>query len=292
MAYNRNHIHSSDPYKKLSNNEDKPKNIYYGEVINIDDPTQGGRIQVRVPDLDRKTNNESLPFCYPILPKFFWLYPKVGEVVRVFISDLEKPQSTRHWIGSVISQPQKFEYDNYYNALSTTNIGISAPAAAPRTFPDAEGVFPEIDDVAIIGRFNTDVILRENEIELRAGKHQIDDVLTLNKKNPSTIKITLEDDGSRSSNITIADKVAILSHDGIPEFPTTNINRDVRDKIFNEAHPMARGDVLVEALEIIRRALINHIHAYDKLPADKSNSILDLENIDFEGILQRNIVIN
>ncbi|MFW5847632.1 MAG: hypothetical protein ACOCVF_01755 [bacterium] len=290
--YDRKHIHNSDPYRKLTNNEEKPKNIYYGEVVSIDDSTQGGRIKVRVPDLDKKIRNESLPYCYPMLPKFFWLYPKVGEVVRVFIADLEKPQSTRHWIGSIISQPQKFEYDSYYNALSTTNLGISSPAPAPRTFPNAEGVFPNINDVAIVGRVNTDIILRENEVELRAGKHQVDDILTLNKQNPSTIKITIENDGSRSSNITIADKIALISHDGVPQFPATNIDREVRDKIFEEGHPMTRGDILLEALEIIRTAILNHIHPYDKLPADKSNIILDLENIDFEAILQRNIVIN
>jgi hypothetical protein len=37
---------------------------------------------------------------------------------------------------------------------------------------------------------------------------------------------------------------------------------------------------------------MQHLHPYATLPADKSNSITDLEKIDFNAILQKNIVIN
>ena len=55
--------------------------------------------------------------------------------------------------------------------------------------------------------------------------------------------------------------------------------------------PFARGDVLIEALNIIRNAIINHIHGYSGLPADKV-ALENLEKINFDAILQKNIVIN
>jgi hypothetical protein len=33
------------------------RTIYYGEVVDIVDPTDGGRIKVKIPDLDNKTGN-------------------------------------------------------------------------------------------------------------------------------------------------------------------------------------------------------------------------------------------
>ena len=66
----------------------------------------------------------------------------------------------------------------------------------------------------------------------------------------------------------------------------------VSDEIFRKGHPLGRGDVIVEALELLRKAIIQHIHPYSGVPADKSNIIIDLEKIDFTKILQKNIVIN
>jgi hypothetical protein len=292
MSYDKKFLVTSDPYRKDTNKNTTIRNIYYGEVVSIDDPTEGGRIKVRISGIDDKTVNEKLPWAFPLLPKYFHIYPKVGEAVRVILDDVRYPEKGRQWMGSVISQPQSIYFDSFASAFSTTDLARNAPEKAPSTFPNAIGVFPKIDDIALIGRDNTDVILRKKEIELRAGKHEVNDILSLNKKNPSSIKITIEDDGSQSSTVLIADKIAILSHDGIPKFKAYDINSEEREKIFENGHPMTRGDVLVEALEILRKAIVNHIHGYNGLPADKSGAIIDLEKINFEGILQKNIVIN
>ena len=42
----------------------------------------------------------------------------------------------------------------------------------------------------------------------------------------------------------------------------------------------------------MRRAIIAHIHGYSGQPADKNSIINDLEAINFEGMIQENIVIN
>lgn len=296
MPFDKPLIQTSDPYKKIGYNIDVTRTIYYGEVVSIDDSSDGGRIKVKIPDLDNKTLNENLPWSYPLLPKFFHLYPKVGEMVRVFIEDVKYPQRSRFWMGSIISQPQKIAFDSIYTALSTTNMAVTSPEPSVVTYPDADGIYPLKEDIAIVGRVNTDVILRINEVHIRAGKHENQDVLKLNVKNPATLSMIyeLDETGSEfySNSILMSDKIGIISHNGKPQFKAVRLTPENRVKIFEEGHPMVRGDVLVEALNIIRNAVINHIHGYSNIPADKTAIISSLESIDFEGILQKNIVIN
>lgn len=279
-----------------NNISDLTRNIYYGEVISVDDPQQGARIIVRIPDLDNSTTNANLPWAYPFLAKFFHVIPKVGELVRVIIEDVNYPQRGRFWSGSIISQPQKIEFDSYYTALSTTNMAISAPEAAPFTYPDAVGVYPNVEDIAVVGRVNTDIILRVNDLEIRAGKHEPDNNLALNKKNPASVRLSFDlsstDSTSYISNtIVMADRIGIIAHDGSPKFLAAGLSSKDRDRIFDQGHPMARGDVLVQALKIMRDALVQHIHAYSGLPADPV-AVANLQAINFDNILQKNIVIN
>ena len=296
MTYEKKTIIQSNPYKRPINQEKSVKNVYWGEVISIRDNIEGGRIQVRIPDLDNKTPNENLPYAYPLLPKYFHIFPQPGEVVRILIEDVQYPQRSRFWIGSVISQLQKIEFDTVYTALATTNLGTTAPEQALETIPSAKGVFPKQNDVALIGKNNTDLILRVGDAEMRAGKHVLDDVLELNQDNPASVRLVFEQNtgntDTTSSVITMADKIALISHDGIPKFKATEVDQQERERIFNQAHPLGRGDLIVEAFELLRRAIIEHIHPYSKMPTDISGIINDLERIDFTQILQNNILIN
>lgn len=295
MSFEKKYIQTSDPYKKETNKETAVRNIYYGEVVSIDDPNEGGRIRVKIPDFDNKTPNNQLPLALPMLPKFFWIIPQVGEVVRIFIEDTRYPQRGRHWMGSIISQPQKIGYDGYFTALSTTNISTITPEANPSSYPEAVGVYPSLKDVALIGRDNTDVILKEKQIQIRVGKHQIDNVLVLNKENPAFIQMDFfndEDKKTQSTIVTMADKIAIISHDGTPKFKTNNLDQNEINRIFNEGHPLLRGDLTVQAFEMIRDAIIQHIHGYNGLAADKAGAIVQLQKIDFSKLLQQNIRIN
>lgn len=296
MPFEEHHIQRSDPYKRIGSEITPTRTIYYGEVISIDDPTDGGRIKVKILGLDNKIRTtEDLPYCYPLMPKFFHIYPKIGEIVRVFIEDVKYPQRSRFWLGSIISQPQKIEYDSFYTALSTTNLALTRPDEAPSKVPQAEGVFPTKDDVALVGRDNTDIILSDKQLELRAGKHDPDNILQLNIENPASVKLSfdnIQNDEYYSNTVIMSDKIALISHEGNPQFKSARVDAEERSRIFEEGHPVARADVLVDALNIIRRAIINHIHGYSALPADKNSIIKDLEAINFESIIQENIVIN
>jgi hypothetical protein len=297
MAFDKPYLNKSNPYQQIGSANVITRTIYYGEVVSVDDPTDGGRIKVKINDLDHRTSViDELPWCYPLIPKFFHIYPQVGEMVRILIEDIKYPQKSRYWVGSIISQLQKIKFDQRITALSTTNWALTPPEQAPSTYPDADGVFPLKTDVALIGRNNTDVILSDNNVNLRAGKHVSDNILKLNTSNPAQISLNFDVNTTtgeyHSNNILMADKIALISHEGTPKYKGARLTADDRTDIFNTAHPIARGDVLVEALNVIRKALINHIHGYSGLGADKNDVIKDLENIDLEGILQKNVVVN
>ena len=58
MTFERKITQETNPYKRNINVQKPVRNIYWGEVISIDDPTEGGRIKVRIPELDTKTPND------------------------------------------------------------------------------------------------------------------------------------------------------------------------------------------------------------------------------------------
>jgi len=271
------------------------KSIYWGEVISIDDNIDGGGIRVRISGLDNNLLNEELPFAYPLVPKFLHVFPKKGEVVRVFIENIKYPQRSRLWEGPIISQPHKINYDNLLTALSTTNLGVSKPDEKTESFPDAEGVYPKKNDIALLGRLNNDVILRDNEVELRAGKHVNENNLKLNRKNVGSVRVIYEDneDGTyRSSTIIQSDVIALISHKSTPKFKSFGLTKKDRDYIFEKASPIAKGNLTIAALELMRKAILEHIHPYSKLPADPNGSIVELRKLDFNIILNKNIVTN
>jgi len=294
MPFDKKILQKSDPYKRIGGEDNVTRTIYYGEVVSTTDPTDGGRIKVRINRFDTNISNDNLPWSFPLIPKFLHVYPKTGEMVRVFIEDISYPERGRFWVGSVISQPHKIGYESIYGAQSTTDMALVSPDKAPSTFPESKGVFPDKNDIALIGRKNNDIVFRENQTELRTGKHENDEILKLNVKNPASLSQTFEDidDEFISSTILMSDKIALISHDGIPKFKSARVDKEERMRIFERGHPMVRGDVVAEILKLYRKVLINHVHPYSSLPADKNALIKELEKIDIESILQKNLVIN
>lgn len=296
MAYDKPYQNYSELFKKIGGEIKSTRTIYYGEVISNEDDTDGGRIKVRIPVLDKRIDNADLSDCYPLQPKYFHIIPKVGEMVRVFIEDTTYPNRSRYYLGSVISQLHKIEFDSAFTALSTTNLGVLKPDKAPSTYPDAKGVYPDKEDIAIIGRVNTDITLKPNQVILRAGKHENGNKLKLNIKNPSVLSLNFDfNDKTKeyfSSGILTSDKIALISHSGDPRIKAFSLDTSDRIKLFESCHPIMRGDSTVEVLKLIVEAITNHIHPYDKLPADITSTIKNLKNIDFDKLLQKNIVIN
>lgn len=267
-------------------------NIYEGEVISNEDDLDMGRLKVRT-IIDDKYNisDEELPYCTPLQPRLFHIIPKKGEIVKVFLFDIDKPNSMRYWIGPSLSQPQFYKFENKLSALNSTDYRLSNPSQAPSKIENAKGIYPDLNDIALLGRDNNDIILKDREITLRVGKHLINDELRLNRKNPGYINLKISEDGNLSTVITVANKIGIMTHDGKRKFKPILDDNEI-ERFFNESHPMLKGDLTLEVLKKIINAIVFHVHGGAGINPAPTNPINDLLSIDLNRILSENIRIN
>lgn len=300
------------------------KTIQIGRVVSVDDSDALGRIKVRIPGPtnvggDADLPLEKIPWSYPMVPKFFGVTPKVDEAVFVMVFSQDKLHSDRLYFGPIISQYPNLDFDSINDrALTPFTFAQVPPKVNYQRIGQLNGVFPRIDDVAIQGRYNTDIILRRNEILIRAGKFVTSKP---NDNNPYPFEFNTSTQGfiqirndipleppkeqgeqMRGSVANImANKVNLLGHiDSDPRFNINQIDQLSDDEILNilkNAHPLPFGDVLVEYLRLFKTAFINHVHNNNGLKptgtGDKSvaNFVKQAEALE-NAMLSKNIRIN
>lgn len=285
-------------------------NFFKGIVLSNNDPNDAGRIKVRIKGVDDSIVDGELPFCFPMLQKFFHVTPKVGEVVFILIPSAKNPYSDRVFFGPIVSQPQMLFKDTYLDgATSMLNSGFMREKPSPSSIPENKGVSPNKEDVAIQGRDNSDLIFKPNEVIIRAGKFDLNtakgEIPKFNLVNPSYIQVkhnlNLNNQRIKSGAINIvSDKINLITHkDGAPRFILNNqdsmISKEELDKIINEAHPLVFGDTLIKYLRLLRDAFLNHVHAYNGLKPEDLSGVNDIEEclkFDLDSMLSKNIRIN
>lgn len=155
-------------------------------LLSLGGECNGCRIKIRM-DGDGNKPTSELPWAFPLNPKVIQSVPKVGEGVIVFLENPQNLYSQRYYIGPIISQPQFFEFCNYGatgrgEAMSLMEVGSKSITTQPLTGIDRKkdltyGSFPNINDIALIGRGQEDIVLKyrtnqynkESEIDLRTG---------------------------------------------------------------------------------------------------------------------------
>jgi hypothetical protein len=219
-----------------------------------------------------------------LLPKHLQIKPKVGEGVYIFVFNKEKENVDRLYIGPIISQSNKLSFDTARTtALAGFSFGPVLPQINLNNFPEINGVFPKDEDVVIQGRYNTDIIQRNNEVIIRAGKFEvIPPSLTTNpysiqfngstqafiqlKNDVSLPRISttqVEEIKGTVANI-VANKINLISHNGSPNYniPTQDsiISDEELESILTTAHQIPFGDVLLRYLILLKEAFISHVH--------------------------------
>ena len=250
-----------------------------------------------------------------MLQKFIHIVPKIGETVLVFIPDIKNPFIDRLYLGPIISQPQNlYKESDLFSSRSALSSGIKEAKASPDTIPENKGVYPQLDAIAIQGRNNSDIILKEKEVQIRAGqfdsKVNRGEIPKFNKINPSYIQIkhdvTLreekEDQESKLGGVinVVSNKINLLTHaNGSPRFKLNDQESMLTDKeiqkIINEAHPLVYGDTLIEFLKVFIDAFVNHVHPYPGIPPQDLSGAMNIPRLleyDLESILSKNIRIN
>lgn len=286
-----------------------------GQVESVTDDADGGRIKVRIVSDGNKTIQE-LPYAFPLLPKSFKSSPKVGECVLVITSELNNNESNRYYIGPIISQPQYNMYDPYDygrgSAISLLQGGEIEPLEKISNYNDTTGAFPDNNDIALVGRKSEDIILKPNEVDIRCGirteannlgNDNLFGEVVFNKQNPSYIQLKygknlLQNQEKPTNSLVniVADKINLISHQDPNAFNLVDNkelikNEDLKD-IVEKLHQVPYGDILVDMLNKIINAIVNHVHPYPGLPPCKEQYILRASEIDLNTLLSDSVRIS
>lgn len=276
--------------------------VSFAEVVSVLDDTDGKRIKARLIPEDNHLSNEELPYAFPFLPKIIHIHPKVGETVFILHQE-NRTSLNRFYMGPVISQPQMMNHDPFnFSSLSLFPSSEITPDKAPSRNPNVQGSLPDQDDIAIEGRQNSDIIFKDNEVQIRCGKNKNPLAppptnLFFNSDDPAYIQLKYRKDKEVASSINIvADKINILSHDSVTKFNLTDkeklINDDELKKILDEAHRLPYGDVLVEFLTKFMNAFLNHTHPFSMDSPVKDGSVMEAANFNLQSLLSESVRIN
>lgn len=169
------------------------------KVLSTDDPLMLGRIRgirlidnlndvlkgVSDPSWDEKkdiwTSRDPLVFT-PLLPYFVYQVPKVDELVQVMFVNKDYPNQgyNQYYVQSTFSSPTSTFFQYNFGGNKFTGTGLQIKDSKPLknqdgTYTDQaihKGVFPEPGDNALLGRGSADLIVKENDVLLRAGKFE------------------------------------------------------------------------------------------------------------------------
>jgi hypothetical protein len=275
-------------------------NIYIGKVALVNDVTNSGIIQVFIDGVDRAgVTDENLPLCYPLMSRVIHVMPKVDEAVLVLMaSTKEGYDRRRYWIGPLLTNYEKIGHDNLGSGRNLIDDPLLKSQNNKKRerdiFPiDTQGsTTPNLDDVTIVGRNNTDIRQSENKITLRAGKHKKNIPREINDVNP-VYSILEFIDNNNSYSLTAGDEIYLISHKGRNTFKKVLTNSDIQDLKTN-SQSMLYGELTVEYLKILTQAFLTHIHQHPQKEPIKKEVVVDLEKKlnEIQDLLAKNIKIN
>lgn len=277
------------------------------EVLSVNDDKAGLRIKVRLDPEDNDLSIDRIPYCFPLIPKHFHINPKVGEMVLVLTSKVNSI-GKRWFIGPIVSQQYGLYNEPFLTAKSVLENGIvTQPLPKPELNPENEGSYPDREDVALQGRNNADLILKDNEVRLRCGFKKnrygrYEDSLVFNREDLSYIQmkyklhIDKNDKVFYSTINIVADRINLLSHDSRTPFTLNDskelITDDELERILEKAHPLPYGDDLINFLKELVEVIRTHVHKFPKDPPDFTEPQIKTLSKPLENMLSNSIRIN
>ena len=119
------------------------------------------------------------PFVFsPLMPYFMYQVPKATEMAQVLYVNKDFKYQNQYYIQNTFSSPTTTGYEYYQGGNKFTGTGTQLKNPKPLknqdgTYTDQavhKGVFPEPGDNALLGRGSADVVVKQDEVLIRAGK--------------------------------------------------------------------------------------------------------------------------
>jgi len=168
------------------------KVLFQANVFDNQDPLMLGRIRASgqtdnvqdlyngIPDWNEADDpwGPRDPFVYlPLLPFYISQVPKVGELVQTMYQNPRVQYKNQFYVQGPFASPMNSAFE--FNKGSDTNLatGVQYAPFPPLknnngSYKDdrSKGIFPEPGDNAILGRGSADLVVKKDEVLLRAGK--------------------------------------------------------------------------------------------------------------------------
>lgn len=114
----------------------------------------------------------------PFLPKHLNIIPKIGESVKVLYYTAGDPTSQREYVAPQTSNYDKLNFDTIETARSFTKRTTYHPT---QNNLRSDGLVSDPNDIGLMGRKNSEMILPDNEVILRAGHQNFADKIKNNR---------------------------------------------------------------------------------------------------------------
>lgn len=168
--------------------------LYQCYVMDNQDPLMLGRVRARLIndnyvdiiksidnppwDEERDIWTQRDPFVFnPLLPYFIYQTPKVEEMILILYYNHDFKYQNQFYIQSLFSSPTTTKFEYIVGSQKFTGLGTQYKNPKPLKNQDgtysnnlSTGIFPEPGHNAILGRNSSDLIIKEDEVLLRAGK--------------------------------------------------------------------------------------------------------------------------
>jgi len=168
--------------------------VHIGKVISVpDDLDNGSGFKIKIVGVDEGKSDKDLPPTYPLTTRLIHIYPKVGEYVYVMfykmldVNSLNNNGDKRYFFGPIISSFGSFKYSDIDDAEPNSPLEIPIVKNSKK-LPDV-GVYPKRDEVSIQGRNNSDIIFKNQEVLIRAGKFVQENPLKFNNKDTAYMQL-------------------------------------------------------------------------------------------------------
>jgi hypothetical protein len=120
------------------------------------------------------------PFVFnPLLPYFIYQVPQVGELINVLYYNSDFQYRNQYYVQATYSTPTTSNFEYYVGGLKFNGWGVQFTNPKPIKNADgsyenntSKGVFPEPGDNSILGRGNSDVVVKPNGVLIRSNKYK------------------------------------------------------------------------------------------------------------------------